>query len=167
MNLEKFDNSLLIVGNLGELKIFKVKDELDISHKDDFHTSHKHHKGKLVEHLSFNELCDEEFIESHKKLSELVTDKQGHFEGKFGSESGDGSKIELEIEEKLIDLISKHINSVLAKESYKRWYFVFDKEYANRILNKIDDTYKSKLAKAIEENLVKKAPQEIVEEFLD
>ncbi len=165
MKLDKFDNSLIIIGNLGELKIYKVKEELDISRVDDFHTSHKHHKGKIVEHLNFEELCDEAFIDAHKKISEIVSDKQGHFEGKFGSESGDGPKIELELENRVLDLIIKHINKVLEKESYDKWYFAFEKEYEKRILNSIDDRFKTKLVKDLEENLVKKSPQEIVEEF--
>ena len=113
MGLDKFDNSLLIVGNLGELKIYKLKNELEISAKDDFQTSHKHNRGKVVEHLSFNEICDEAFIDAHKKLSDIVTDKQGHFEGAFGGESGDGPKIELELENRLLKLITEHINKVL------------------------------------------------------
>ena len=166
MKLENFDNSLLIVGNLGELKIYKVKYELDISAKDDFHTSHKHHKGKIVEHLSFNELCDEAFVDAHKKIRDIVTDKQGHFEGVFGGESGDGPKLDVEIENRLIDLISKHINSVLAKESYDKWFFAFNKEHFGRVFNEIDDSFKAKLEKSLEENLVQKAPEEIVEEFI-
>jgi len=166
MRLDKFDNALLIVGNLGELKIYKVKKELDIARQDDFHTSHKHYKGKIVEHLSFNELCDEAFIDAHKKISDIVTDKQGHFEGAFGGESGDGPKIELEIENRLLKLIIDHINKVLAKEEYDRWFFAFPKEHFGRVLNAIDDQFKAKLAKSIEENLVKKSPQDIVEEFM-
>ena len=165
MKLNKFDNALIIVGNLGELKIYKAKEELDITRQDDFHTSHKHHKGKIVEHLNFQELCDEAFIDAHKKISEIVTDKQGHFEGAFGGESGDGPKIELELENRIIKLITEHINTVLAKEEYDKWYFAFPKEHFGRIFNAIDDRFKNKLAKSLEENLVKKSPQEIVEEF--
>ncbi len=165
MKIDRFDNALIIVGNLGELKIYKVKKELDISAKDDFHTSHKHHKGTIVEHLEFNELCDEAFIDAHKKISELVTDKQGHFEGAFGGESGDGPKITLEIEDRLIKLISDHINKVLKNEEYKSWFFAFEKEQFGRVLNLIDDQFKSKLEKSLEENLVKKSPQELVEAF--
>ena len=166
MKLNKFDNALIIVGNLGELKIYKAKDELDIVRKDDFHTSHKHHKGKIVEHLNFEELCDEAFIDAHKKISEIVTDKQGHFEGAFGGESGDGPKIELELENRVLKLVTNHINKVLEKENYDRWFFAFPKEHFGRVLNAIDDRFKPKLEKSLEENLVKKSPQAIVEEFM-
>jgi hypothetical protein len=166
MSLEKFDNTILIVGNLGELKAYKVKYEMDISRQDDFKTSHKHHKGKLVEHLKFDYLQDEEFIEAHKKISELVTDKVGHFEGPFGGESGEEHNLPLEIEDRIIKLIAEHTEKTLRSNEHKKWYFAFPKEFNGRVINLIDDTLKSKLEKNIPENLVKLKPQEIVDKYL-
>ena len=166
MNLEKFDNTILIVGNLGELKAYKIRYEIDINRQDDFKTSHKHHKGKLVEHLKFDYLKDEEFIEAHRKISELVTDKIGHFEGLFGGESGEEHNLPLEIEERIIKLIVEHIEKTLKNHDYKKWYFAFPKEFNGQVLNLIDDYLKDKLEKNIPENLVKLKPEEIVEKYL-
>jgi len=144
MNLEKFDDTILIVGNLGELKAYKI----------------------ILEHLKFEYLEDEEFIKAHKKISDLVTDKVGHFEGVFGGESGEEHNLPLEIEDKIIKLIATHIEKTLANNKYKKWYFVFPKEFNGKVINLISDKYKDKLEKNILENLVKVKPDEIIEKYL-
>ena len=161
MKLENFDNFLLIVGNLGELKIYKTKYELAISRQDKAHTSHKHHKGELVEHLDFELLHDEEFIEAHKKISDLVTDKEGHFEGVFGGESGEAHNLELTIEYRILKLLANHINKTLQKEDFKKWIFAFPAEYNKTLFNMITQK-KDKLYANIEENLVKDKPINII-----
>ena len=163
--LEKFDNKLLIVGNLGELKIYKIKYEIDISSHDDAQTSHTRHKGKIVEHLKFDLLNDAAFIEAHKKISDLVTDKQGHFEGPFGGESGDGHKLELEIINRLLKLIANEVKRVVLKEDTK-WFLVFPETYNSDLLLNLDDTVKNELEKNIQANLVKVSPQEIMDKYI-
>jgi len=163
--LEKFNNKLLIVGNLGELKVYKIKHEIDISYHDDAHTSHTRHKGKIVEHLKFDLLTDEAFIEAHKKISDIVTDKQGHYEGPFGGESGDGHKLELEIVNRLLKLLANEINRIVLKENVK-CFLVFPKIYNSDLLLHLDDRVKSKIEKNIEANLVKLSPQEIMDKYI-
>jgi len=166
MKLEKFDNTLLIVGNLGELKAYTIKYELNINPKDNAHTSHKHHKGVLVENLTFNLIDDEAFIEAHKKISDIVTDKQGHFEGPFGGTSGDGHKLEIEIVNRLLKLIAKEIERIVNQVNPKKWFLIFPKVYNKELLSLLSDTTKSTLAKNIEDNLVKLKPKEIVNNYL-
>ena len=164
MKLEKLDNMLLIVGNLGELKIYKIKYQLDINPKDNFHTSHKHHKGTIQEHLEFELICDENFIDAHKNISDIVTDKEGHYEGPFGSASGEAHNLELTIEDRVLHLIAKHINQILKNSNYDKFIFTFPKEYNSYLLNLIDS--KDKLYKNIEENLVKNKAEEIINEYI-
>jgi len=165
MKLEKFDNTLLIVGNLGELKAYKIKYELDITRQDDAHTSHKHHKGKIVEHLKFDLVDDEAFIEAHKKISDIVTDKQGHFEGVFGGVSGDGHNLEIEIVNRLLKLIANEINRLVKTTNPQKWFLAFPKAYNKDILLMLDDDVKAKLEANLEENLVKLKPQEVIEKI--
>ncbi len=162
MKLEKFDNTLLIVGNLGELKAYKIKYELNINPKDSAHTSHKHHKGELVENLSFNLVDDEAFIEAHKKISEIVTDKQGHYEGVFGGVSGDGHNLEIEIVNRLLKLIANEIDRLVATINPKEWYLVFPEAYNKELLSLLSDSSKDKLKSNIKENLVKEKPSNII-----
>jgi len=165
MKLEKFDNTLLIVGNLGELKAYKIKYELNINPKDNAHTSHKHHKGELVENLSFELVDDEAFIDAHKKISDIVTDKQGHYEGPFGGASGDGHKLELEIVARLLKIIAKEIDRLVNSINPKEWYLAFPQVYKKDLLLLLDDNTKAKLKKELDENLVKKRPQEIIQKL--
>ena len=37
---------IVVVGDLGEIKVYEVKEELVINPKDNAHTSHKHNKGE-------------------------------------------------------------------------------------------------------------------------
>jgi len=163
MKLENFDNTLLIVGNLGELKAYKIKYELNINPKDNAHTSHKHHKGELVENLSFELIDDEAFIDAHKKISDIVTDKQGHFEGVFGGESGDGHKLEIELVNRLLKLIANEIDRLVEKTDPKKWFLIFPRAYNKELLSLLKDSTKAKLKTNIEENLVKEKPQNIID----
>jgi len=165
MKLEKFDNTLLVVGNLGELKAYKINYELSINPKDNAKTSHKHHKGELVENLKFTLINDEAFIEAHKKISQIVTDKQGHYEGVFGGVSGDGHNLEIEIVNRLLKLIATEINNLVKKIEPKEWFLVFPQAYNKDIINLLDSDVKAKLKANIEENLVKTKPIEIVEKI--
>jgi hypothetical protein len=166
MKLDKFDNKILFVGNLGELKGYKIHYETDITRQDDYRTSHKHHKEKVVEHLRFELLDDEEFIEAHKKISDLVSDKVGHFEGLYGGESGEEHNLPIEIEDRIIKLVAEHIEKTLDTESDSKWYFAFPKEFSGKVLNLIDDKYKDRLEKFLEKNLVKMRLEEIAENYL-
>jgi hypothetical protein len=163
MKLEKFDNTLLIVGNLGELKAYKINYELNINPKDSAKTSHKHHKGELVENLKFTLIDDEAFIEAHKKISEIVTDKQGHYEGVFGGVNGDGHNLEIEIVNRLLKLIADEINRLVKSNNVAGWFLVFPKAYNKELLSMLENDVKDKLKANIQENLVKTKPIEIVE----
>jgi len=165
MKLESFDNTMLVVGNLGELKAYKIKYELNINPKDNAHTSHKHHKGQLVENLSFELINDEAFIEAHKKISDIVTDKQGHFEGPFGGVSGDGHNLEIEIVNRLLKLIANEINRIVKNSNPKKWFLAFPKAYNKELLSLLSDDIKANLKINLEENLVKMKPQEIIEKL--
>jgi len=165
MKLEQFDNTLLILGNLGELKAYKIKYELNINPKDSAQVSHKHHKGELVENLSFNLVDDEAFIDAHKKISEIVTDKQGHYEGVFGGESGDEHNLELEIVNRLLKLIANEINRLVESINPKEWYLAFPKAYNNELLSLLNENVKSKLKSNIKENLVKLEPKKVIEKL--
>jgi len=163
MKLERFDNTLLIVGNLGELEAYAMKYELDIDPKDSAHTSHKHHRGELVEHLSFTLIDDEALIAAHKKISEIVTDQQGHYEGIFGGESGEDHNLETEIITRLLKLIAEEINRLVKTTNPKEWYLAFPEAYNKELFSLLEEGVKSKLKTNIKENLVKVSPQKVIE----
>ncbi|NPA27717.1 MAG: host attachment protein [Epsilonproteobacteria bacterium] len=166
MKLEKLDNTLLVVGNLGELKIYKIKYELTINPKDNAKTSHKHHKGTLVEGLRFELVNDEAFVEAHKKISDIVTDKQGHFEGPFGGVSGDGHNLEIEIVNRLLKLIANEINRVVSSSGSSKWFLAFPQAYNKELLMLLNDDIKKNLEKNIAENLVKLPPEKIIQKYI-
>ncbi|NPA50477.1 MAG: host attachment protein [Epsilonproteobacteria bacterium] len=158
-------DSIIVVGDLGEIKIYRVKEELAISLKDDAQVSHKHHKGKLIERLTLNLIKAADFIDAHKKISEEVTDKVGHFEGRFGGESGEPHNLKLEIERRVIKEEAKFINQTLLENDFKKWHLAFPKEHYKELIDHLDYRLKDKLDKVVPEDLTKMKEDKVLSYF--
>ncbi|WP_457602535.1 host attachment protein [Nitratifractor sp.] len=160
--------SLIIVGDMGELKAYHVEEELVIDPKDDAHTSHKHNKGTLIDALRMKLVTAVDFVEAHRKLSEELSDKVGRKKAPHGAgESGEPHNIRLEIEHRLLKEIADEVMRIVRNVNPKRWHLAFPSEHNKELLERIDPDVKEKLGKNLSEDLVKLSEEKILKKFED
>jgi len=157
--------SLIIVGDLGELKAYKVKEETVINPKDNAQTSHKHNKGTLIDALRPELVTAVDFVEAHKKISDEVTDKEGNYKGGFGSASGEPHNLKLEIEHRLLKEIADTIMKIVREQNPKKWHLAFPAEHHKALLDRIDPDVREKLGIDLSEDLAKEKPEKLLERF--
>jgi len=157
--------NLIVVADLGELKAYRVDEEIVISPKDEAQVSHKHNKGTLIEALRAELVTAVDFVEAHRKISEEVTDKEGNYKGAFGSASGEPHNLELEIENRLLKEIAEALMRVVRDESPKAWHLAFPAEHKKALMDRIDPDVSTKLGTLIPEDLVKLKPEDLLKRF--
>ncbi|WP_456393098.1 host attachment protein [Nitratifractor sp.] len=157
--------ALIVTGDLGEVRVYRVKEELAIDPKDNAQVSHKHNKGTLIDALRPELVTAVEFVEAHKKISEEVTDKEGNYKGHFGSASGEPHNLKLEIEHRLIKEIAETIMRIVRQEDPKVWHLAFPAEHKKALMDRIDPDVSGKLGTVIDEDLVKLKPEKLLERF--
>ncbi|WP_456432496.1 host attachment protein [Nitratifractor sp.] len=166
MKKERLLESLIIVADLGELKAYRVKEEMAIDPKDDAQTSHKHHKGTLIDALRPELVLAVDFIDAHKKITEEVTDKVGRNKAPYGAgESGEPHNLKLEIEHRLLKEIADEIMRLVRNENPKRWHLAFPAEHHKALMDRIDPDVREKLDVKIPEDLTKVKPETLLERF--
>jgi len=157
---------IVIVGDLGEIKAYEVKEELVINPKDNAHTSHKHNKGELIDRVYLDLLLAVDFIEARKRLSEELSDKVGRKKSPAGArESGEPHNLKLEIENRLLKEIASLISKTIRDKNPKKWHLAFPTEHNKALLDRLDNDTKTKLDKNLSEDLTKLKPQKLLEKF--
>jgi len=162
---KELNGHLIIVADLGELKSYRVKEELVINPKDNAQVSHKHNKGTLIDALRPELVTAVDFVEAHRKISEEVTDKEGNYKGHFGSASGEPHNLKSEIENRLIREIADTIMRIVRTEDPKVWHLAFPAEHKKALMDRIDPDVSTKLGTMIDEDLIKLKPEKILERF--
>ncbi|ADV45309.1 host attachment protein [Nitratifractor salsuginis] len=166
MKKEELLESLIVVGDLGEVKVYRVYEETVIDPKDDAHTSHKHNKGTLIEALRTELVRAADFVDAHRKISEEVTDKEGRYKAPHGSGvSGEPHNLQLEIEHRVLKEIADFIMKTIRELEPKRWHLAFPAEHNKELLDRIDPDVKTKLDVNIPEDLTKLKPEKLLERF--
>jgi hypothetical protein len=162
---EQLVGSLIVVGDLGELKAYRVEEETVISPKDSAQVSHKRNKGTLIEALRPELVTAVDFIEARRKISEEVTDKEGNYKGPFGSASGEPHNLKEEIEQRLIREIAETVMRIVRQEDPKVWHLAFPAEHKKALLDRIDPDVSTRLGTMLDEDLVKLKPEKLLERF--
>ncbi len=157
--------ALIVTGDLGEVRVYRVKEELVIDPKDNAQVSHKHNKGTLIDALKPELVTAVDFVDAHKKISEEVTDKEGNYKGHFGSASGEPHNLKLEIEHRLLNEIAETIMRIVRQEDPKVWHLAFPAEHKKALMDGIDPDVSGKLGTVIGEDLVKLKPEKLLERF--
>ncbi len=147
--MKQFENALLIVADLGELKVFRVvrkegifDNELKISYVPE-------------------PVTDLDYIAGHKKLQDLVSDEAG----RFGHSHGEAHNLESEIKQRTIKDIATDIATISEHEKADKLLLAFPKEHFQELMEKLSPEIKSKIIKAIEADLVKTHRDELLTYF--
>jgi hypothetical protein len=111
-----------------------------------------------------------DYIDSHGKLSEKVSDRAGRFAlgtGKEGAAKGYGEphNMELEEEKRLMKLIAEDISSVLGREECGEWHLAAPGEINGRIVNNLAPGLAARIGKNIAADLTKTKKSELLSHF--
>ena len=150
--------NIVILANLGELKVYEAKPR-DLEAE----------AGLKPDHIKLEMINNKNYIESHKKLHEILTDQAGRFKG--GSQAkgnfsqgsiGEKHTIEQEIESDVIRDIAKDISEIIISKNAPA-YLAMPEAIFKRVYEQIDTEAKSKLIKTVEKDFMKVDKSELPE----
>lgn len=158
-------NDMVIVANLGEMKIYKAQPrDLEAG------------AGLKPNNVKLDLINNLNYIDSHLKIGDVVSDSAGQFKG-GGSQSkggisaggstslGESNHLEIHREEEIIKMIAKNISEVVEESNSTKWYMALPQSIYGRVFDKISANAKSKLEKSVEKDLVKIDKNELIECF--
>lgn len=163
-------NDIVIVANLGEMKIYKAS-----SRGLEAEAGLKPNNVKLDLVNNFN------YIDSRLKIGDVVTDSAGQFKG-GGSQSrggvsaggisaggstsvGEANHLEIHREEEAIEMLAKNISEAIEENNPTKWYMALPQTIYGRVFDKVSTTAKEKLEKSVKKDLVKINKGELIEHF--
>ena len=146
----ELDNTIVIVADMGELKIYEVK-----KHERDFDN-----EQKTVYSLEiFN---DANFIEGTKQLHELKSDANGRIN--HGSTEED--TVKEEIERRTLSEVAQSIDMLVKETHPKSLFLAFPKKHHSQLTEKLSQQTKAILKKNLALDLVKTEKDKLLEYFL-
>ena len=147
----KLENTLIIVADLGELKVYKpIKHEAIVNGGHDLKISY-----------SLELLTDLDYILPHKKISEIVSDKAGNFKGV----NVEDNKVEDEMERRTLKDVAADIENIIKNETLKQVFLAFPKEMFSALMNELSENAKSVITKTLQANLVKEDKNKLLDHF--
>ncbi len=147
----KLDDTLIIIADLGELKVYKpVKHEAIVNGGHDLKIS-----------WSLELLTDLDYIASHKKISDIVSDKAGNFKGG----NVEDNKLEDTLEKRSISDVAEDITRIAEHENPKQIFLAFPKEHHPQLMGALPQEVKAKITRDLAANLVKEEKNRILDHF--
>ncbi len=147
----KLDDTLIIIADLGELKVYKpVKHEAIVNGGHDLKIS-----------WSLELLTDLDYIAAHKKISEIVSDKAGNFKGV----NVEDNKIEDTLEKRSIADVAADIARIAEHEHPGQIFLAFPKEHHPQLMEALSPEVKAKITRDLAANLVKEDKNKILDHF--
>ncbi len=152
---------LVIVSDLGEMKIYKAQPR-DLEAE----------AGLKPDHVKLDLIDAKDYVLSHWKVHDLVTDDAGQFKGgsmgrgEFTQGSiGDRHELYKRVEEEVIEAIAKDISDAVAANNPPKWYLGLPEPIYDRVMEKVSDAAKEKLFIGLKKDLIKADKNELIETF--
>lgn len=145
------DKTIIVVADLGHFKAYRITQEPRESPRVTIIDSY-------------------DSIDGHGKLVDKLSDMAGRF-GRGGRkevstmDSGERHNIETETEKRLIKMIAKNIEALIAGEKCGVWHLAAAKKINRQVIGKLKPEVKSKLDKNITADLTKIDKSEILNYF--
>ncbi len=147
----KLEDTLIIVADLGELKIYRpIKHEAIVNNGHDLKVSY-----------SLELLTDLDYIATHKKISDIVSDKAGNFKGG----NVEDNKIEDELEKRTLKDVANDIDNIAKNEQPKEIFLAFPKEMHPGLMEALSPETKAIISKNLQANLVKEDKNRLLSHF--
>lgn len=144
---------ILIVGNLGEIKVYKANPR-DLEAE----------AGLKPQNIKLDLVTAIDYIESHWKIQDIVTDSAGRFKsdaGKMGANNGERHELEKKMEEDVIRAIAQDIAKIVSENNPPKYFLALPKNIFKRVWNYLESLSSKypgvtdKLFRFIEEDLTK------------
>ncbi len=149
--------NVLILANLGEMKVYDAMPR-DLEAE----------AGVKPKNIKLDLVDERNYVLTHWKLHEIVTDQAGRFKG--GSQGrgtfsrgsiGERHSLKTEIEEEVVREIAKDISNIATNKNVS-WYLVMPNTIYKRVMNLVSPAAKEKLVKSLEKDLMKSDKMELV-----
>jgi len=145
----KLEHTVVIIADLGELKVYKVKkSEAIIS-------------NELKQSYALETINNIAYIDAHKKVGEIMSDSAGNFAGS----TGDENDREIERKKRSLKDVANDINAVIENEKPKQLFLAFPKELFSKLTNELSLNTKAVLTKTVSSNLVKTDKNKVLSHF--
>lgn len=147
----KLENTMIIVSSLGGLKIFNIK---------------------KIENIVDNELKDSynlelikgmDFIDKHKRISEIVSDKAGNFNS---GTNDDANNLLIDQEKKIVKNVAKEIEDISESKKPKQLFLSLTKKLSDELMSYLNPNTKAILTKVIYKDLVNTDKNKILSYFM-
>lgn len=157
-----YENTMVIVANLGEFKAFEVKRSEGVV-ENEIKVSH-----------SLESLNDIILIEAHKMVHDIVSDSAGRFgnsrdraeiSGSSRGSIGENHNLETERKRRSIKDVASDINAIVENEKPRQLLLAFPQELNAQLLEELTQETKNILIKNITSDLVKTQKDEILSHF--
>jgi hypothetical protein len=152
---------IVIVADLGEMKIYKAEPR-DLEAE----------AGLKPDHVKLDLIDAKDYVVSHWKVNDIVTDQAGQFKG--GSQGrgeftqgsiGERHELVKRVENEVIEAIAKDISDALAANNPPKWYLGLPETIFDRVMDKVAAGVKEKLFMSLKKDLVKENKNKLVELF--
>lgn len=147
----KFDGSVIVIGDVGQLKAYRVSSVSGVDRLESMQVSHAQKRGTPKESTVLELIADNDYLESHGRISEKMSDKTG----KLGNANGEPHNMKLEQKKRSLKGIANDIRSLIEKEGPSKWYLAFTKGSLNQLTEMLDPQVRNKMKKSIGSNLTK------------
>ncbi|WP_456383322.1 host attachment protein [Hydrogenimonas sp.] len=152
---------IVIVADLGEMKIYKAQPR-DLEAE----------AGLKPDHVKLDLIDAKDYVVSHWKVNDIVTDQAGQFKG--GSQGrgeftqgsiGERHELVKRVENEVIEAIAKDISDAVEANKPPKWYLGLPETIFDRVMEKVAANVKDSLFMSLKKDLVKENKNKLVELF--
>ncbi|WP_457593430.1 host attachment protein [Hydrogenimonas sp.] len=149
---------IVIVSNLGEMKIYKAEPR-DLEAE----------AGLKPNNVKLDLIDAKDYVVSHWKIQDIVTDEAGQFKG--GSQGrgeftqgsiGHRHELEKRVEAEVIDAIAKDISDAVEANNPPKWFLGLPETIYDRVIEKVSPSAKEKLFLGLRKDLTKADKKDLV-----
>jgi hypothetical protein len=133
---------VIIVADMGRLKAFRINEKSLV----------RRHKAEVIKKI--------EYEAAHKKLSDIVTDREGRFRGSGNARSshratGEEHNLKSDLAKKAIKHLAKDIENIIQSTTANSYYLALPKPIIKQTLDEIGSGAKKKITHHIAADLSK------------
>jgi len=152
---------IVIVADLGEMKIYRAEPR-DLEAE----------AGLKPDHVKLDLIDAKDYVASHWKIQDIVTDEAGQFKG--GSQGrgeftqgsvGERHELEKKVEEDVIKTIAEDINATIAAHNPPKWFLGLPETIYDRVMSRVDNAAKGSLFYSVKKDLVKTNKNDLIDIF--